>query len=179
MNGAEGFAAGKPVKLIVTIPAFNEEATVAQAIREIPRSMPGVARVEVLVCDDGSTDRTAQVARMAGADYLITLRRNSGLTVAFGTALQAAVEHGADIVVNIDADCQYLASEIPMLIAPILRGEADMVSGNRQVASLNTCRRPRSTATGSAASCLARWPAAGSWTRRAASAPSAESARCA
>ena len=137
MTGWEGsFASGKPVKLIVTIPAFNEEATVGQAIREIPRSVPGVARVEVLVCDDGSTDRTVQVAREAGADYVVSLRRNFGLTVAFGTALQAAVEDGADVIVNIDADCQYLASEIPMLIAPILRGEADMVSGNRQVASL-------------------------------------------
>lgn len=137
MNGLEGsFAAGKPVKLIVTVPAFNEEATVGQAIREIPRSVPGVARVEVLVCDDGSTDRTVQVAREAGADYVVSLRRNFGLTVAFGTALQAAVDHGADLIVNIDADCQYLASEIPLLIAPILRGEADMVSGNRQVESL-------------------------------------------
>jgi len=137
MNGLEGsFATGRPVKLIVTVPAFNEEATIGQAIREIPRSVPGVARVEVLVCDDGSTDRTVQVAREAGADYVVSLRRNFGLTVAFGTALQAAVEHGADVIVNIDADCQYLASEIPMLIAPILRGDADMVSGNRQVASL-------------------------------------------
>jgi hypothetical protein len=137
MSGAEGsFSAGLPAKLIVTIPAYNEEATVGQAIREIPRSVPGVARVAVLVCDDGSTDGTVQAAREAGADYIVSLRRNFGLTVAFGTALQAAVEQGADVIVNIDADCQYLASEIPMLIAPILRGEADMVSGNRQVASL-------------------------------------------
>jgi hypothetical protein len=124
------------VKLIVTIPAFNEEATLDRAISEIPRSIPGISRVEVLVCDDGSTDRTAQVAREAGADHVIRLRRNFGLTVAFGAALQAALERGADIIVNIDADCQYVADEIPRLIEPILRGEADMVSGNRQVADL-------------------------------------------
>jgi hypothetical protein len=124
------------VKLIVTIPAYNEELTIAQAIREIPRSVAGFDKVEVLVCDDGSADRTAAVARDAGADHVIRLRRNFGLTTAFGTALQAAIERGADVVVNIDADCQYLAGEIPGLVAPILRGEADMVSGNRQVAKL-------------------------------------------
>src|SRR5215213_3819385 len=98
--------------------------------------MPGISKVEVLVCDDGSADRTADVAREAGADHVIRLRRNFGLTIAFGAALQAAVEHGADIVVNIDADCQYDAQQIPLLVAPILRGEADMVSGDRQVAGL-------------------------------------------
>ncbi len=137
MNGVEGsVGSGRPLRLIVTVPAYNEEATVGQAIREIPRSIPGVAQVQVLVCDDGSTDRTVAMAREAGADYVVSLRRNFGLTVAFGTALQAAIERGADVIVNIDADCQYLATEIPMLIAPILRGEADMVSGNRQVAAL-------------------------------------------
>jgi Glycosyl transferase family 2 len=137
VNGVEGsLGSGRPLSLIVTVPAYNEEATVGQAIREIPRSIPGVAQVQVLVCNDGSTDRTVAVAREAGADYVVSLRRNFGLTVAFGMALQAAIERGADVIVNIDADCQYLATEIPMLIAPILRGEADMVSGNRQVASL-------------------------------------------
>lgn len=124
------------MKLIVTIPAYNEELTLGQAIREIPRSIPGISKVEVLVCDDGSRDRTSEVARESGADYVIRLRRNFGLTIAFGTALQAAIEHGADIVVNIDADCQYVADEIPTLIQPILNGEADMVSGDRQVAKL-------------------------------------------
>ncbi|HEY7025898.1 MAG TPA: glycosyltransferase family 2 protein [Candidatus Limnocylindrales bacterium] len=138
MNGVEGFVGGaKAPKLIVTIPAYNEEKTLAQAIQEIPRTIRGVSTVEVLVCDDGSADRTSQVARDAGADYVIRLRRNFGLTIAFGTALQAAIEHGADIVVNIDADCQYVADEIPTLIQPILRGEADMVSGDRQVAKLD------------------------------------------
>jgi hypothetical protein len=138
MNDAVEFVGGaKLPKLIVTIPAYNEELTLAQAIQEIPRSIPGISKVEILVCDDGSSDRTSEVARDAGADYVIRLRRNFGLTIAFGTALQAAIEHGADIVVNIDADCQYVADEIPTLIQPILRGEADMVSGNRQVAKLD------------------------------------------
>jgi hypothetical protein len=130
------------VKLVVTIPAHNEELTIGRAIREIPRSIPGVSSVEVLVSDDGSTDQTADVARKAGADQVIRLRRNFGLTIAFGAALQAAVERGADIIVNIDADCQYVADEIPRLIAPILRGEADMVSGDRGVARLE--HMPRS-----------------------------------
>ncbi|HUG49308.1 MAG TPA: glycosyltransferase family 2 protein, partial [Candidatus Limnocylindria bacterium] len=124
------------MKLIVTIPAYNEEETIERAIGEVPRTIPGIDKIEVLVCDDGSTDRTAEVARRAGADHIVRLRRNFGLTIAFGTALQSAVERGADIIVNFDADCQYVGAEIATLVAPILRGEADMVSGDRGVPGL-------------------------------------------
>lgn len=125
------------MKLIIMIPAFNEEATIGQVIREIPRSYDGISTVEVLLCDDGSTDRTVDVALAAGVDHVVQLRRNFGLTTAFSTGLQAALALGADIVVNTDADGQYDAAEISDLIAPILRGEADMVSGDRQVRRLD------------------------------------------
>jgi Glycosyl transferase family 2 len=124
------------VKLIVMIPAFNEEATIGPVIREIPRAFAGISTVEVLVCDDGSSDRTAEVAIEAGADHVVRLRRNFGLTTAFSTGLQAALALGADIIVNTDADGQYDGNEIARLIAPVITGEADMVSGNRQVETL-------------------------------------------
>lgn len=124
------------MRVIVTIPAYNEEATIGQAIREIPRRFAGIDAVEVLVVDDGSSDRTVAAARQADADHIVSLKRNAGLTVAFSTALQAAVERGADIIVNTDADCQYVGVEIERLIGPILRGEADLVSGDRQVGGL-------------------------------------------
>jgi hypothetical protein len=124
------------VKLIVMIPAFNEEETIGRVIAEIPRNFDGISSVEVLVCDDGSTDATVRAATAAGADHVVRLRRNFGLTTAFATGLEAALELGADIVVNTDADAQYDAREIASLIAPILSGEADMVSGDRQVSKL-------------------------------------------
>lgn len=124
------------MKLVVMIPAYNEEATLARAIREIPRTMFGVSRVEVVVIDDGSKDRTADVAFEAGADEVLSLKRNAGLTVAFRTGLATALRRGADVIVNTDADCQYVGAEIPELIAPILSGEADLVSGDRQVERL-------------------------------------------
>lgn len=127
---------GPHVKLIVMIPAFNEEATIGGVIREIPRSFDGISTVEVLVCDDGSSDGTAEAARSAGADHVVRLRRNFGLTTAFSTGMQHALALGADIIVNTDADGQYDGAQIADLIVPILAGEADMVSGDRQVGEL-------------------------------------------
>lgn len=124
-------------KLIVMIPAYNEAATIGAVIREIPRRLPGVSSVEVLVCDDGSADETVTKALEAGADHVVRLRRNFGLTTAFATGMQAALSLGADIIVNTDADGQYVASDIPKLVAPILEGVADMVSGDRQVRALS------------------------------------------
>jgi hypothetical protein len=125
------------VKLIVMIPAYNEEATIAHVIREIPRAFDGISTVEILVCDDGSSDGTVAAAIEAGADHVVRLRRNFGLTTAFSTGLQACLALGADIIVNTDADAQYDPREIADLVKPIIRGEADMVSGNRQVEALD------------------------------------------
>jgi len=119
-------------KLIVQIPAYNEQATIASAIADIPRSMPGVDTVEVLVIDDGSTDATGDMARQAGADHIIRHPSNRGLALAFQTGIENAISLGADIIVNTDADNQYNAADIPKLIEPILQGEADIVVGDRQ-----------------------------------------------
>jgi glycosyltransferase involved in cell wall biosynthesis len=124
---------GAPLKLVVTIPAFNEEENIGDVIREIPREIPGVSTVEVLVLDDGSTDATVTVAWSAGADYVISHNRRLGLARTFRDAIDAALARGADIIVNTDADNHYNQSRIPELIAPIVAGRADIVVGSREV----------------------------------------------
>ena len=124
------------MKLIVMIPAYNEEETIGRVVRGVPRTFEGITSVEVLVCDDGSNDGTALAAAAAGADHVIRLRQNFGLTTAFSTALREALALGAEVIVNTDADAQYDGAEIEALVGPIVRGEADMVSGDRQVARL-------------------------------------------
>ena len=119
------------MKLIVTIPAYNEEATIGPVIAEVPRAIVGVTAVEVLVVDDGSTDRTVEAGLAAGADYVISHPRNLGLAAAFRTALREAVARGADLIVNTDADNHYDQSRIPDLIQPLVRGEADIAIGSR------------------------------------------------
>lgn len=125
------------MKLVVTIPAFNEERLIAEVIREIPRKIEGIEKVEILVLDDGSKDRTAQVARDAGADYVVSHKKNKGLAITFKDAITAALWYGADIIVNTDADNHYNQSRIPDLIKPILDGKADIVIGNRCLKDLN------------------------------------------
>ncbi len=124
------------MKLVVQIPCFNEQETLPSVLAEIPRSIPGIDTVEVLVIDDGSTDRTADVARECGADHVISSRRNRGLARSFRAGMDAAVRMGADIVVNTDGDGQYPGREIPGLIQPILDGDADIVIGDRQTADV-------------------------------------------
>lgn len=124
------------MKLIVTIPAYNEEETIADVIKSIPRKIKGIKKVEVLVWSDGSTDETVKLAKKAKADHVFQSKRNLGLARTFDLATTKAVELGADIIVNTDADNQYDQNEIPLLIKPILAGEADIVNGNRQVEKL-------------------------------------------
>jgi glycosyltransferase involved in cell wall biosynthesis len=124
------------MKLIVQVPCLNEEASLPDTLRAIPRSIPGIDRVEVLIVDDGSTDRTGEVARAHGADHVVRFTRHKGLAAAFMAGLDASLRLGADIIVNTDADNQYPGHEIPRLIAPILAGQADMVVGDRGVAEV-------------------------------------------
>jgi len=119
------------------IPAYNEEQSISAVIHEIPRDIPGIDRVEVLVINDGSTDATAEVAKTSGADRVISHKKNMGLGVTFKDGLEEALRMGADVIVNTDADGQYNGAEIPHLIEPILRGEADIVIGNRQIDHLD------------------------------------------
>lgn len=125
------------MKLIVTIPAYNEEETIADVIAEIPRSIPGIDTVEVLVLDDGSTDATVQVAREAGADHVILNSKNKGLAITFKRLLWEALKRGADIIVNTDADNHYDQSRIADLVHPILNDGADLTIGSRKVAELD------------------------------------------
>jgi glycosyltransferase involved in cell wall biosynthesis len=121
------------VKLIIQIPCYNEEKTLPLVLRDIPKRIPGVDVIETLVVDDGSTDRTVEVAKQLGANHIVRHNGNKGLAAAFQTGLDACLRLGADIIVNTDGDNQYPGQMIPELVAPILRGEADMVIGDRQV----------------------------------------------
>jgi glycosyltransferase involved in cell wall biosynthesis len=124
------------LKLIIQIPCYNEAATLGIALRELPRALPGIDRVEWLVIDDGSADETAAVARAGGVDHIIRLPTNRGLARAFMAGLEAGLRAGADIIVNTDADNQYRAADIPLLIAPILEGRAEMVIGERPISQI-------------------------------------------
>ena len=119
------------VKLIVMIPAFNEEGVIANVIRNIPRNVSSIKSVEVLVMDDKSTDNTVKVSKNAGADYVITNEVNQGLGQNFKKGINHALRLGADIIVNIDADGQFNSKDIPKLIQPILNKEADVVTCSR------------------------------------------------
>src|SRR6188768_1367807 len=124
------------MKLIVQIPCFDEEATLPATIADIPRRIEGIDEVELLVVDDGSTDRTVEVAREHGVEHVVRLTNNKGLAAGFQAGLDACLKLGADIVVNTDADNQYSGADIPKLVAPILAGEADIVVGDRQVSRI-------------------------------------------
>jgi glycosyltransferase involved in cell wall biosynthesis len=123
------------MKLIIQIPCFNEEATLPAVIGDLPQEVPGFDTVEYLVIDDGSTDRTAQLAADLGVHHVLQLGSNRGLATAFGLGLNYALELGADVVVNTDGDNQYPGNDIPKLAGPILEGKAEMVVGCRPIMS--------------------------------------------
>jgi glycosyltransferase involved in cell wall biosynthesis len=119
-------------KLFVQIPCYNEEKTLPQTVRDIPRQIDGIDEVKILVIDDGSTDRTVEVAEEIGVDYIIKNTHNIGLARTFYEGLVACLGLGAEIIVNTDGDNQYKGQDIPKLIAPILKGEAEIVIGDRE-----------------------------------------------
>ena len=123
-------------KLIIQIPCYNEEATLGVTLSELPRQLPGVDRIEWLVIDDGSRDRTVEVAKACGVDRIVSLPANQGLAKAFMAGLEASLKANADIIVNTDADNQYCADDIPKLIQPILLGEAEIVIGERPITEI-------------------------------------------
>jgi glycosyltransferase involved in cell wall biosynthesis len=126
------------MKLIIQIPCYNEAETIPATLSLLPRQIEGIDQVEVLVIDDGSQDDTARAAHQAAADHVVQLPHHSGLASAYAAGLDACLRLGADIIVNTDADNQYDARDIPRLVAPILCGEAEMVVGDRGVATLKT-----------------------------------------
>lgn len=124
------------MKLIIQIPCYNEAATLGIALAALPREVPGFDKVEWLIIDDGCTDNTVEVALANGVDHVVRHTRNQGLARGFMNGLQACLEHGADVIVNTDADNQYNADDIPLLTKPILDGRADIVIGARPIAAI-------------------------------------------
>jgi glycosyltransferase involved in cell wall biosynthesis len=120
------------MKCIIQIPCYNEEETLPVTIKDLPRQLPGIDEVEYLVIDDGSTDKTIEVAHACGVHHVVGFRKNRGLARAFSLGIDACLARGADIIVNTDADNQYHGPDIAKLVAPILDGKADMVIGDRQ-----------------------------------------------
>jgi len=122
------------MKLVIQIPCLNEEKTLPATLADLPKAVPGFSEVMILVIDDGSTDRTVEVARKCGADHVVSLGTRRGLAFAFQKGLEESLALGADVVVNTDADNQYCGQDIVLLVAPILQKQADFVVGCRPIA---------------------------------------------
>lgn len=126
------------MKLIIQIPCLNEAETLPVVLQELPRTVAGFSSVEWLIINDGSTDATEEVARAHGVDHIISFTKNQGLARGFLAGLDACVKLGADVIVNTDADNQYMAADIPLLTAPILAGTADVVIGTRPIDAIDS-----------------------------------------
>ncbi len=124
------------MKLIIQIPCLNEEQTLPETLKDLPKSLNGIDEIEILIIDDGSTDRTVQSAKEHGVHHVLSLTNNKGLAKAFIFGISRSLKLGADIVVNTDADNQYFGGDIEKLIQPILDKRADIVIGNRQVETI-------------------------------------------
>jgi len=120
------------MKLIIQIPCYNEEETLPLTLHDLPKKIEGIDIIETLIINDGSTDRTVEVARKIGVNHILSFRDNKGLAKAFSSGIEKSLELGADIIVNTDADNQYSGQDIPQLITPIIKGEAEVVIGDRQ-----------------------------------------------
>ena len=121
-----------PIKLIIQIPCFNEEKTLPQTLADLPKSIEGIDKIEVLIIDDGSADRTVEVARDLGVDHIIKNATNRGLARSFRKGLDTCLGLGADIIVNTDGDNQYAGGDIGKLVRPVIDGSAEIVIGDRQ-----------------------------------------------
>jgi glycosyltransferase involved in cell wall biosynthesis len=135
--------AERVTKLFIQIPCLNEADTLPATLADLPRAIPGIDRVEVLVIDDGSTDGTAAVARAHGVEHIVRFRRRRGLAAAFMAGIDACLTLGADFIVNTDGDNQYAGRDIPTLVAPLLAGGADLVIGDRNIQDIEHMSRAK------------------------------------
>ena len=133
----------RKMKLVIQIPCYNEEEYLPLTLKDLPKKIEGIDKIEVLIIDDGSSDATAEVARKNGVHHIVRFKAHRGLAAAFSAGLEACLLLGADIIVNTDADNQYNGSDIPKIVAPILRGEADMVIGDRQTQAISHFSRTK------------------------------------
>ena len=124
------------MKLIIQIPCYNEEKTLPQMFKDLPKTIPGISSIETLVIDDGSTDNTVNTAKQLGVDHILSFKQNRGLAEVFKKGIDHCLKLDADIIVNTDADNQYCADDIKNLIKPIMNGNADMVIGARPIDSI-------------------------------------------
>lgn len=121
------------MKIIIQIPCYNEEETLRFTLDELPRHIDGVDIIEYLIINDGSTDRTVEIAKEWGVNYIVNFKQNKGLAGGFMAGIDACLHKGADIIVNTDADNQYCGEDIEKLVRPILCGKYDVVIGERPI----------------------------------------------